>query len=295
MVEKPLVSIIIPTYNRLGTLKKAIGSVLRQTYQDIELIIVDDGSNDGTSDFFASQSIDTRIRYFYKRNEGLPSLSRNYGAREARGKYLAFLDSDDMWLPDKLQKQVEKIEKDPSLTLCYTQGTGCNKDMEVRVSGYFPIKSGRIFYPLLFRNFIITSSVLLKKVDFEKVGGFSEDKSLIIAEDLKLWLSIAKIGKGYFFDEPLVKYSMDEVSISSDITLRFACLYKVLNDEMKNAKVLGPFSYLVNQILGIRWWLKVRNSKPLLKKALEVVESQNLRIGSYVIMFFRLSLWTYRT
>ena len=122
MAEKPTVSIIIPTYNRAHLIDRSIQSVLNQTYQDFELIVVDDGSTDNTEDIIRQfQEKDKRIKYIkHDKNKG-GSAARNTGIKNSRGEYIAFQDSDDEWFPEKLEKQIEIIEcTDPKVGIVYS-------------------------------------------------------------------------------------------------------------------------------------------------------------------------------
>ena len=113
----PLVSVIIPTHNRLAYLKQAVASVNTQTYKNIELIIVDDGSTDKTLSWIKKQ----RLNYITLEHNGFPGFVRNRGAEVAKGEYLCFLDSDDLWKPTKLEKQIDFFKNNPRFVLCHTR------------------------------------------------------------------------------------------------------------------------------------------------------------------------------
>jgi len=113
----PLISIIIPTFNRADWIKAAIESVLKQTYQNFELLIIDDGSTDNTKKIISF--CDKKIKYYFQKNKG-PSAARNFGIKEANGKYICFLDSDDQWAKTKLERQLNLIFADPNIKICYT-------------------------------------------------------------------------------------------------------------------------------------------------------------------------------
>jgi len=120
-VEKKLVSVIIPTFNRADLIEYSIISVLNQTYQNFEIIIIDDGSTDNTREVVHSIK-DKRIKYIYYKHVGLPASARNKGIMIARGEFIAFLDSDDIWLPKKLEMQIKTFNKIPNLLLVATNG-----------------------------------------------------------------------------------------------------------------------------------------------------------------------------
>ena len=117
-LENALVSVVVPTYNRESTIVRSINSILEQTYQNLECIIVDDGSSDHTKDV-VSQIEDSRVRYIKLNQNRGPSVARNVGIRESRGDYIAFNDSDDLWLPDKLEIQMAKLEAEAEAGMIY--------------------------------------------------------------------------------------------------------------------------------------------------------------------------------
>lgn len=284
MEAGPLVSVIIPTFNRREKLRHAIASAVSQSYKNIEIIVLDDGSTDGTEKLIEELDI-ANLRYYQKENEGLPGLSRNFGAKYAKGEYLAFLDSDDKWLPEKVSRQVADMESSPGIELCFTQGVGWLGDEKVLISGSFFKKSGSIFYPLLIRNFVITSSVILKRKTFEDIGGFSSSKNLSIAEDLKLWLRVSKKGAAHYIDEPLIEYEMEE-GISGDINKRFLCVRDVVSEEMRVNKSYWPLRVLVMSVFWLRWFIKIRKDKKLVKEAIAKIEDLNNAL--IPLFFFRI-------
>jgi glycosyltransferase involved in cell wall biosynthesis len=205
---EPLVSVIIPTYNRADYLKLALKSVLEQTYKNIEVIVVDDGSMDNTAEVVADFN-DPRIKYFYQKNTGLPAATRNRGLREASGEYIAFLDSDDLWLPEKLEIQVDYLRNQPDYHLAYSNAwiideTGARKGLIMDLELF---KEGKIFKDLVKYNFIPQLTVLMKRKVFDEIKFFNEDPALRAVEDYEYWLRVAlrryKIG---FVKEPLAIY-----------------------------------------------------------------------------------------
>ena len=210
--SEPTVSVVIPAYNSkyLGT---AVESVLRQTYRDHELIVVDDGSP-GTA---IKEICDAfpQVRYIRQENAG-PSVARNRGIREAGGRLIAFLDDDDIWLPGKLQKQMEFFEslrdKD-EIGLIYTGQYMF--DGETVYGAKVDSANGMVYPFLLFGQFIGTcSSVLIPRKVFDEVGDFN--KSLICTQDFEFFLRIARRKKVYSIDEPLIKYRTRPDQISKD-------------------------------------------------------------------------------
>lgn len=183
-----LISVIIPTYNRIEYLKQTLDSVLEQTYQNIEVIIIDDGSTDNTREVILSNK-DRRIKYIWQENSGLPALARNKGLNAARGEYVAFLDSDDLWLPAKLEKQMQAFDNNPGLLLVSTNGYYFRENYRKKMKSIITDKKIS-FRSLLRDNIIITSSVLMKSEVMKQIGLMDEDPRIKAAEDYDYWLRI---------------------------------------------------------------------------------------------------------
>lgn len=198
--EDPLVSVVVPTYNRSGLVGRAIRSVLAQSFQDWEMLVIDDASEDDTEEVVAGFS-DSRIRYIQHATNQGGSAARNTGIREARGTYIAFLDSDDTWLPSKLELQVKAFSKsDTSVGLIYTGMIHKHENGES--SKYPPRFRGNLTHNLLTRNVIgSTSTAIIRGDVFERVGGF--DPGLPARQDVDLWLRIACCYRIDFVDECL--------------------------------------------------------------------------------------------
>ena len=197
-----MVKIIIPTYNRKSYLERAIDSVLDQNYCQFRIIVVDDGSNDGTADYVRELREPKKLKYMKIPHSGFPGKVRNAGAREARGEYLAFLDSDDLWKPEKLARQVAFFKEHPDIRICHTREIWQRGQRIVSQAGQRHRRSGNIFPDALKKCIIGPSTVMMRRELFEELGGFRE--YLEIAEDYELWLRItAKYPVGYI-DEPLV-------------------------------------------------------------------------------------------
>lgn len=197
----PLVSIIIPAFNRSGTLPRAIESVLKQTFRDFELIVIDDGSIDDTSDIIESVD-DPRIKSYFQPNRGVSS-ARNLGIKNSTATFLAFLDSDDEWMPSKLEKQLEALEDNPDYMTVHTNemwvrdGRQVNQKMKHRKYG------GWIFRCCLPLCLISPSSILMHRKIFSEIGLFKE--SFPVCEDYELWLRLTSRYPVLFLDEPLLK------------------------------------------------------------------------------------------
>lgn len=203
------VSIVIPTYNRADLLPRAIGSVLNQTFEDFELIVVDDGSTDSTRELVEDFCrADSRIRYIHQENSGSPASPRNVGIRQATGRFIAFLDHDDEWLPAKLERQ-RSLLINASATVGFI---GCNilivdsaERKGLRVHDLNNYMGEGFVKGVLAYNFVLTASaVIARKEVFETVGGF--DIALKIGDDLDMWLRMSDKFGFDFVRDALVKY-----------------------------------------------------------------------------------------
>ncbi len=196
---KPQVSVIIPTYNRGRVIKEAIDSVLAQDYTEFELIVVDDGSTDHTSDVLDSYR--NVIKVLSQKNKGV-SAARNRGIAEASGKFIAFLDSDDLWLPQKLSTQVEFFNKTPDALICQTEEVWIRNRLRVNPKKRHKKPSGMIFKLSLELCLVSPSAVMIKRSLFDRVGEF--DETLPACEDYDLWLRISSRFPIYLVDTPLI-------------------------------------------------------------------------------------------
>lgn len=195
----PRVSVIIPTYNRKDFLLEAVDSVLAQTYEDFELIVVDDGSTDDTEEVLTSN--DERLIYIYQVNRGV-SAARNRGIELARGEFIAFLDSDDLWLPTKLQVQIAFVDQHHEAQICYTDEVWIRHGVRVNAKKKHAKYSGWIYPYCLPLCIISPSSVLIRRGFFEEVGTF--DPQLPVCEDYDLWLRVTSRIPVFFIPQRLI-------------------------------------------------------------------------------------------
>lgn len=203
----PKISVIIPAYNRAEYLPRAVKSVLDQTFQDFEIIIVDDGSTDNTKEVAEKlKKEDSRIKYFWQKNSGGPPAPKNKGIRNSCGEYVACLDSDDEWMKDKLKKQLTLFEKSDNSKLGFV---GCNILMiDVLNNKTVEYKIPR--HKDVFKNSLIScyiwscSNVMIKRSVLDDVGFF--DEGVRFADDKELWIRISKKYDFDFVDEFLFKY-----------------------------------------------------------------------------------------
>jgi glycosyltransferase involved in cell wall biosynthesis len=195
----PCISIIIPTYNRCWILKEAIDSVLSQEYTDFEIIVVDDGSNDATAALLSAYG--DQITTIYQGNSGV-SAARNAGILMAKGKYVAFLDSDDMWLPEKLSCQVDFFQSHAEAVICQTDEIWIRNGVRVNPKNRHKKPSGMIFEPSLQLCLVSPSAVMINKSLFDAVGLFNE--AFPACEDYDLWLRIGLYYPIYLIERHMV-------------------------------------------------------------------------------------------
>ena len=199
----PKVSVIIPTYNRENFIIETIQSVLNQTYKDFEIIVVDDGSTDNTKKRL--ESFRSKIKLIEQKNSER-AVARNNGVKNSSSEYIAFLDSDDLWIEDKLEKQTAVLDTKKDTILVYGQSLRINENAkEVKTAkrqteGY----SGNIFEQLLMRNCIVSATPMIRRKYFEMTTGFQTKH--IPYEDWELWLRFSLLGNFYFLNKPLSYY-----------------------------------------------------------------------------------------
>lgn len=187
-VNSPLISVIIPAYNCQATIAETLHSVFRQTYSDIEIIVVNDGSNDRTLDILKDCQ-DARLHVVSQANAGV-SASRNHGMKIAKGDFVAFLDSDDLWFPEKLSEQMTALQNSPESAVAYSWTDYIDQAGAFLRKGYYCNFSGNVYHRLLLGSFLESgSNPLIRSSALKTVGGF--DESLRTCEDWDLWIRLA--------------------------------------------------------------------------------------------------------
>ena len=209
------VSVIVPAYNSADYTVETVESILAQTYRDFELIVVDDGSTDNTREAMAS--FGEAITYIYKENGGACS-ARNLGISRSSGEFVACIDCDDLWVLDKLERSLERLEAEPELALVFTACYLIDKDGEITGKTNYKFKLSRPYVELLHENFITAPSVVMRRACLDQVGAF--DERIFIPADWDLWLRLARSFPIAYIDAPLSKYRM-----VSNYTLRHAQQY----------------------------------------------------------------------
>lgn len=214
----PLVSVVMPTFNRREFIGYAVDSVLNQTWRKLELIVVDDGSTDDTGQFLGMYAADIRFKYIYQNNQG-QSIARNRGIKESGGEFIAFLDSDNIWYLDKLEKQISIVERNSSYDIFY--GDGVHIDVNGNVLSRNNIKrySGTITKYLLRDNCVSMNSTIVRKACIDDLGGFVDDDK--VAEDYELWLRLSTKYKFLYTSDYYMEYRVMENQLSTDKDSRF--------------------------------------------------------------------------
>ena len=182
----PLVSVVIPTFNRWPLVAEAVNSVLAQSHRDCEVIVVDDGSTDATASQLAKLA--SRLKLFVTERRGV-SAARNFGVSQSRGHYIAFLDSDDLWLRRKLERQTRFMDEHPEFHICQTDEIWIRKGVRVNPRAIHQKTSGDIFKRSLELCLVSPSAVMMTRALFDRTGGF--DEAFPVCEDYELWLRIS--------------------------------------------------------------------------------------------------------
>jgi glycosyltransferase involved in cell wall biosynthesis len=234
--------VVIATFNYGRFLRGAIESVLAQTFQDFEIIVVDDGSTDDTTGVLRPFLSDPRIHYFQHEHVGQPR-TKNAGIRAATGRLIAFLDADDLWLPTKLEKQVGLFDHDRAarVGVIYTRRLWIDEaGRQIQRGGRTPLR-GDVLASLFYRPFICFSSSMVRRAVLDQVGLFDETTQYSI--DYDLWLRIALNYQFDFVDEPLVLYRTGHANMSSRLNERIWCVRKIIRrflDEYGGRDRLDP-------------------------------------------------------
>ncbi len=290
-----MVSVVIPTHNRVDLLPRAIESVLNQTYKDIELIVVSDGSTDSTDDLMGNYANDSRIKYInYKPAKG-GNYARNTGFDAATGDYVAFLDDDDEWLPTKIEKQVALMEADDEVGLVYT-GIKCIYVNENITYPFIPTLRGDLSKEILFQNCVgSTSSVMLRR---SHCRACRFDENLQALQDFDLWIKVLQGCKADVVSEPMVNYynyrNQTQVSSSTAkyiqatdyINKKYADLFAKLTPQEYKLKQFNDIMLLGNKAM--------RNNSPAEARKF-YIQAMHTRLSPSSIASWVLSFFGYKT
>lgn len=221
----PHVSIVLPTFGRLHYLRQAVECIHRQSFEDWELLVADDGSDTQTQEYLRALATESRVKVIWLEHSGVPAIVRNAALREARGKYVAFQDSDDLWEPQKLVRQIQTLQARPECQWSYTgfsQIDGSGQILLNAPHGQWVPCEGWIFESLVVGPFlpIRTPSVLASRELIARCGGF--DEAIRSGEDYDLWLRLALESQVAVVNEPLIQVRRHEENHSHDWEAAFA-------------------------------------------------------------------------
>ena len=246
----PAVSIVLATFNRLELLRSSVDSVLNQTFRDWELIIADDGSDAPTRQFLKSLESPGRVRVLWLSHCGRPAVVRNAALHEARGEYVAFQDSDDLWLPGKLETQVASLQRNPERAWSHTKYQLVDESGAptawTRRTGGWPTPGGWILDQLIRGDTVIAlPSVVASRRLLEQAGGF--DERLIRTEDYELWLRLARRSAIDAIDEPLTRVRRHAQHFSAKPIEAFQAARYVIEQQLRSADIEHLRSVLLRQ------------------------------------------------
>ncbi|MEX0799193.1 MAG: glycosyltransferase [Bacteriovoracaceae bacterium] len=275
-MNSPFFSVITPAYNRAYTLERAIESVQIQKFKDWELIVIDDGSTDDTAKVLEAHAGPAKIKIVKTDNHGV-SMARNIGARKAQGEWLAFLDSDDEWLPQKLQRQFDFIQNFPDIKLVHTEEIWIRNGVRVNPKKKYKKGGGDQFLPSLKLCAISPSATAIRKDVFSVLGGFRED--FPVCEDYDLWLKFTSLYPTGFIEDALLKKfggHCDQLSGKYKAMDYWRCLslaWILKNRELSQEKRKAALDVLSEKLSILAHGYKKRENFEGLKKIEEIKES----------------------
>lgn len=310
----PSISVVIPAYNSERTIGDTVQSVLAQTFTDFEIIVINDGSQDGTLECLGAIA-DSRLNVFSYENSGV-AISRNRGIEKAKGEYVAFLDADDLWVPEKLTEQYQALQESPAASVAYSWTNYIDDSGDFLRPGMRPSFQGDVYRHLLVSNFLeCGSNLLVRRSALQKVGGF--DAELPPSEDWEMWLRLAKRYDFALVESPQILYRVSTSSASLNFQkhekaklkaidkafedvppsltlLKSRCLanfYRYLTFKMLNTSVIA-LSNRQRGLLSARYWLisisyepaLIRQSRVMLStlvKILKLMTKEDLRRPTY--------------
>lgn len=278
--KMPKVSVIIPVYNGEKFLSEAIESVMAQTYPDWEIIAVDGGSTDKTPGILKKYKQQLHSKMLVISQKSNVSVARNIGINASRGEYIAFLDHDDLWLPEKLERQVELLDSNKEVMLVYSDSyiidSNGNLKKETMFQKVRPYR-GKVFNELFYVDFIPTLTVVVRKEVFGKVGMFNPEYRQ--CEDYDLWLRIAERYPIDYLEQPLAKYRIHEGGASR-------------NTELSTDIERRIMEYWLNKKPELREELKrIKQKKARLHYQLAFYYLHNYKIGKAIREFINWGLY----
>lgn len=255
LTSPPLISVIIPAFNSEKTIQETIESVLNQTWKNLEIIVVNDGSQDSTLDIVTSIK-DPRLKVFSYPNAGVAD-SRNRGISQAGGEFISFLDADDLWTTDKLETQLKALQENPQAGVAYSWTDYIDENSQFLRGGFHSTANGDVYAELLKSNFLANgSSVLIRAQALNEVGGF--DKSFTPAEDWDMYLRLAARYHFVVIPSPQILYRVTSTSASSNVFKMEAVSLRIINQYYRQASqdiqyqkkesLASLYQYLINKV-----------------------------------------------
>lgn len=276
---KPAFSIVIPTFNRAATLRTTLDSVIAQTFEDFEVLVMDDGSGDNTEEVIRSYD-DSRIRYEWASNSGGPATPRNRGIEAAHADWICFLDADDRWYKDKLKTVAEVIASNPALDLvCHHEILSVLATGNKTQLNHGPLETDFYKVMLMLGNRVSTSAVSVRRDFLNKHGlRFNQSSDYVIVEDYDLWLRIAlHDGAFYFISEYLGEYVIADDNLSSNSERIQRNHLVLLHDHVYKVQSFQPDKDRLWR--EIRAGLLITKSKHLLAKKQFVAGGRSLALA----------------
>ena len=291
-MSNPLISVIIPTHNNAEIIKETIESALNQTFKDFEIIVINDGSTDNTADVLRPYINSGKIIYLYQDYSG-PTVARNRGIETSKGKYIAFLDSDDLFMPTKLEKQVNFLNENDDYAMAYTDayefsGTNIINKSKLATNDRNTM-SGMIFEYLINGCFIFMSTVLVKRSVFEDVGYFDPNVGYT-CNDWELWQRISKKYKIKFIDEILMGYRRHSGNITNNTDLlishQLSFVKNVLSDPSLEVRYKERSNFIIGKIYSRSGWdyLMAGERKKAREAFLNYIKLNPLKVHGYKLM-----------
>lgn len=244
------VSIIITCYNYGFYLHESICSALEQNVDNFEIIIINDGSTDNTGQIIQTYLSDPRIIYIKQENQGQPK-AKNRGISESHGDYLAFLDADDIWLPTKMEKQLD-LFSDHDVAVVYTRRQWMDPQGDFVPGNERTLRRGKILDQIIVDNFICFSSSMVRRSALDQVGWFDEELPMGI--DYDLWIRLAARYKFDYVDEPLVRYRTGHANLSKNVMRRYECAQKIMRKALADQFIASQLSWYVPRLAWTDTW-----------------------------------------
>ena len=290
-MEFPLVSVIIPTFNAAGLLTETLDSVLGQTYRDLEILVVDDGSTDDTAKVV--EAYGDQVRYFKQDNWGGPSRPRNVGVQNAGGSLIAIFDSDDLMMPDKIETAVDVFRRHPEVSFTFSNFQGIDQQGAVHKDDFLAryrnfrrgmerkdgspiglIPGREIYRELLTANFIGTSSVMCRREVFDQVGPF--DEAMLNADDVDMWRRIAFAGFRFaYIDRVLHSYRKTAGGVTARGAKRYPAILRGLRKQLDLDLLKDERSVLEKKLFQLEL-----NYASALTEAADTVNARRIILGS---------------